>query len=217
MMAVCSCDKGDDPVIKVKPVKTGTFIDKRDGFVYHYAQYGDTDWMIDNGHYYINDETLCAKPVGADDEHTDIFTDKYVPRYGYCYTQTGAQMACPEGWRLPTDEDWQKLEMQYGMSMAEASSREWRGSCAYAMREVTADSTTLGILMTGYNTTYPIMSTPDFRLFGCFGFYWTSTLDETKGNEYFYRKFAYNRKEIWRESTEDGHVYFFVRYCRDSK
>lgn len=211
-----SCEK-EVTDIRILPDSKGIFVDVRDGFVYHYAKYGDTEWMLDNGHYRIDDDTKCAMPISAQDASTHIYTDKYVGRYGYCYTWSGAREACPEGWRVPTDQDWQKLEMLYGMSASDAQSRGWRGECAYAMRELSADSTTLGILMTGYNTTYPTMQTPDFRLMGCFGFFWTATADASKENEYFYRKFAYNKKEVWRESAEDGHIYFFVRYCRDAR
>lgn len=212
-----SCSEDDFEDVKPEAVKTGTFVDERDGFVYHYAQFGDTDWMLDNGHYKLDNEMKCAAPLSAQESESNIYTYEYVPRYGYCYTLTGAKEACPEGWRVPTDEDWQKLEMQYGMSKSEAQRREWRGSCAYSMRELSNDSTTLGILMTGYYTSYTTMQTPEFRLMGSFGFFWTSTPDEEKENEYFYRKFAYNKKEVWRESTEDGHVMMFVRYCRDAK
>lgn len=217
MVVVCSCEKDEVTDINVKASKTGTFVDSRDGFVYHYAKFGDTEWMLDNGHYFIDDATKCQKIIGPDDYNLDAYDKKYSARYGYSYTLTGAKEACPEGWRVPTDEDWQKLEQVYGMSASETAGRGWRGNCAYAMRELSADSTTLGILMTGYYTSYTIMQTPEHRLLGCFGFYWTSSADETKENEYFYRKFAYNKKEVWRESTEDGHVMLFVRYCRDAK
>ena len=216
-LLLTACSKDDQHVIDVLPANTGTYVDLRDGFVYHYAQYGDTDWMLDNGHYFIDDETKCHKIISPDDYDQESYTKKYTKRYGYSYTLTGAKEACPDGWRVPTDEDWRKLEQAYGMSASEALERGWRGSCAYAMREVKADSTSLGILMTGYYTSYTIMSTPEHRLMGCFGMFWTSSADETKENEFFYRKFAYNRKEVWRDSTEDGHVFLFVRYCRDAK
>jgi len=34
----------------------------------------------------------------------------------------------PEGWHVPTDEEWQELEMYLGMSQSEASSDQWRGT-----------------------------------------------------------------------------------------
>jgi uncharacterized protein (TIGR02145 family) len=36
--------------------------------------------------------------------------------------------ACPDGWHLPTDDEWKILEMALGMSQAEADSTGWRYS-----------------------------------------------------------------------------------------
>lgn len=55
----------------------------------------------------------------------------YVDTYGYLYTLDGALAAVPEedGWRLPSDEDWKKLETTLGMSAAEADKMNaWRGA-----------------------------------------------------------------------------------------
>lgn len=53
----------------------------------------------------------------------------YASEYGLLYTYEGALAAVPEGWRLPSDEDWMKLETTLGMSAAEAKKvNEWRGS-----------------------------------------------------------------------------------------
>ena len=52
---------------------------------------------------------------------------------------------------------------------------------------------------------------------GDWGFYWTSTKDTTKeGDFYIYRKFAYNRKEICRQSMEPINQLLSVRYVRDA-
>jgi len=37
------------------------------------------------------------------------------------------QGVCPDGWHLPSDSEWQQLEMFLGMSLAEADGEEWRG------------------------------------------------------------------------------------------
>lgn len=52
----------------------------------------------------------------------------YVRKYGYLYTFSGAKLAVPKGWRLPTDEDWQQLERSFGLSEQEVQRFEaWRG------------------------------------------------------------------------------------------
>ena len=48
--------------------------------------------------------------------------------YGYLYTYDAAMKAVPEGWRLPTDEDWKKLEAHLGMNQKEIEALDrWRG------------------------------------------------------------------------------------------
>ena len=53
----------------------------------------------------------------------------YLRQYGYLYTYEAAKKAVPEGWRLPTDEDWKRLEMTLGMAAGDADRmEEWRGN-----------------------------------------------------------------------------------------
>lgn len=52
----------------------------------------------------------------------------YYPTYGFLYSLDGARAAVPDGWRLPTDADWMKLEATLGMPFAELESmNSWRG------------------------------------------------------------------------------------------
>lgn len=54
---------------------------------------------------------------------------QYSKKYGLLYTLEGARKAAPKGWRVPTDEDWKKLETALGMSAGELDQLEaWRGS-----------------------------------------------------------------------------------------
>ncbi len=53
---------------------------------------------------------------------------QYAEKYGLLYTYDAAQKALPEGWRLPTDEDWKKLETLLRMDQGEIGLlEEWRG------------------------------------------------------------------------------------------
>ena len=52
----------------------------------------------------------------------------YSKQYGYLYSYEAARKAVPEGWRLPTDEDWKKLEQTLGMSRDKVEQLNvWRG------------------------------------------------------------------------------------------
>lgn len=64
----------------------------------------------------------------ANFEKTEKDNGGYVAKNGFLYTFAAAQKAAPEGWRLPTDEDWKKLERTLGLPAAEADLDEaWRG------------------------------------------------------------------------------------------
>lgn len=64
----------------------------------------------------------------AASEKADEKAGGYVAKYGYLYSHAAALKAVPEGWRLPSDEDWSRLEQTLGLSSAEANRLEaWRG------------------------------------------------------------------------------------------
>jgi len=43
------------------------------------------------------------------------------------YAAGNVRNICPQGWKLPTDEDWGILEMYLGLSVSESDSTGWRG------------------------------------------------------------------------------------------
>ena len=88
--------KNDDPFLN-NDVHYKEFTDKRNYRTYKAVQIGDLTWMAENLKYemsdswcYNNDKDMCEK-------------------YGRLYTWYSAQKACPEGWRLPTIDDWNSL------------------------------------------------------------------------------------------------------------
>ncbi|MFO7616520.1 MAG: FISUMP domain-containing protein, partial [Bacteroidales bacterium] len=48
--------------------------------------------------------------------------------YGVLYNNKAAQSACPVGWHLPWDADWQSLELELGMDEAEVDETGYRSS-----------------------------------------------------------------------------------------
>lgn len=77
-----------------------TFCDPRDGRSYYYTILDDTRWMRQN---------LAWEGAGQPCSNSDAMSDIF----GRYYTWEEAQTACPEGWRLPSDEDWAKLAELY--------------------------------------------------------------------------------------------------------
>ena len=73
--------------------QTGTFIDIRDGKEYSYSKIGSQIWMTQNLDYYAEGKSWK-------------YPEKDSLSCGRYYTWEVAQDVCPEGWSLPSYEDW---------------------------------------------------------------------------------------------------------------
>lgn len=77
--------------------------DARDGKLYKAIDIQGSIWIVENINYEIAEESIC---YDREDENCKV--------YGRLYTWDAAQMACPEGYRLSKDSDWEKLETLAG-------------------------------------------------------------------------------------------------------
>lgn len=95
---------------------SGTFTDERDGHEYNWVKIGEQIWMAEN---------LAYVPyVCAPDSQCGIWIYGYYGEgsygvnyhtYGCLYDWETAKQVCPEGWHLPSDEEWMELERFLGM------------------------------------------------------------------------------------------------------
>lgn len=83
--------------------KKGFLLDERDGQSYKCIKMKDgKHWMVENLNYAING-SFC---YGDDKVNCNNF--------GRLYTREAAVNACPEGWHLPSDKEWEILANLYG-------------------------------------------------------------------------------------------------------
>lgn len=219
---IVSCDEdNEEEVYKIPPVNSGVFVDQRDGEVYNWVEYDGLQWMTENFRYDINSYVDCRNYIDpqdwvdyADEQHSTHNRAKY----GMYYSLDGARRACPEGWRIPTDEDWQRLEIALGMSKEEAARYDWRGKISSAMVSTKDNDAFINLLFGGYITYHGHSFLKNGCIYkGVWGFYWSDSIDKNKdGDFYFYRKFAYNRKEVFRHSIEPQNQLLSVRYVREA-
>ena len=120
-----ACSSDDDTPAKIPAEQKGIFTDPRDGLQYGYVTYAGLDWMTENYRYDINDDVNSTVYLDADESgitsEANYSSARNLQRYGRLYTLAGAKAACPDGWRLPSDEDWQRLETALGMSAGDAA------------------------------------------------------------------------------------------------
>jgi len=74
------------------------FCDARDGKRYVYVEIGNQTWMAENINYKTTGFSWC---YGGQESNCDA--------YGRLYDWNVAKSACPSGWSLPSQEDWETL------------------------------------------------------------------------------------------------------------
>jgi len=79
----------------------GTFTDPRDGQIYKIVRIGDRTWFAQNLNY-----------TPDYNEHKYFYYDgniSYCDKYGKLYNWPSANSLCPEGWHLPSQDEWESM------------------------------------------------------------------------------------------------------------
>ena len=96
------------------PIKKSKFIDPRDNHVYKTVIIGKQEWFAENLFFATLDGFYSYDQADPDvrDDLDDLEVDG---GYGYLYTIEAANMAAPEGWRLPSESDFIQLARAVGV------------------------------------------------------------------------------------------------------
>lgn len=77
--------------------QSSTITDARDNNIYRIGTVGEQTWMFENLRFKMDE----AEAYENDDAN--------VNSYGYLYDWNMAQTACPDGWHLPSKDEWESL------------------------------------------------------------------------------------------------------------
>lgn len=151
----------------------------------------------------------------AEDEN-----NHYSEKYGLLYSYDAALVAVPEGWRLPSDEDWMTLETTLGMNPAEAELFDtWRGKGMATLMNKNGES---GLnLQRGGANVYVEFNEEKYINKDENGYYWSSTkYQENDSTEVaVFRMSAFYSDKIWRGSSRIStgmrDVLYSVRCVKD--
>jgi uncharacterized protein (TIGR02145 family) len=121
-------------------------------------------------------------------------------------TASGAHGICPTGWHLPTDAEWKTMEMELGMTQAQADALGWRGNDEGGKLKETG-TTHWSSPNTGATNSSGFTGLPGgFRQSGSFSnltnfsYFWssTSTVSDTKAWD---RLLGYNTSQVHRDDN----------------
>lgn len=155
---------------KVAALRADEFKDTRDKQKYRLVKIGNLEWFGDNLNYKMAD-SYCF-----DDDENQCMV------YGRLYKWDAAKIACPEGFRLPTHEDFENLWTEAGADFNAAyllkTTYGWKGE-------------------TNGNDTLKFSAMPAGNRFD----------DETYGNM---NKFAFFWSDAHEEGSNDAQVWFMT-------
>lgn len=218
----------DDKLPAVTPSGHGTVTDDQ-GNTYEWVRIGDLLWTTSNAKngpeiyensYFDRSEWvyIYTDRWGVDDEAVEEYNETYRPVYGNLMNYAGAVASAPEGWRLPSDEDWQKLERALGMSDTNKTGRRGNGQ-AFRLQEADG-GTELAMQLGGAFLFAPsfgwISMNLDYQK--VYGYYWTSTINPANQDEEsaYFRKFFAGQGSVWRESGSTQQL-MSVRWVKDAE
>lgn len=152
-----------------------------DGIQYPYVTIGGLDWLCRN---------IADKSAGAAYKNSEVMSDVF----GRYYSFEEAQTICPEGWRLPTDAEWNAAAEEYDNNIAALMGNAYfNGNLMWeywpAVGEIT-NTSGLSMIPAGYamlsgkasDGSYP---NAQFQGNNQYAIFWTADTAEEEGMAYY--------------------------------
>jgi uncharacterized protein (TIGR02145 family) len=174
-----------------------TFTDPRDGKVYKIIEIGGQVWFAENLNF-AAEGSVCY-------ENDEANGDKY----GRLYNWETALKACPDGWRLPSDEEWSALvDYAGGEETAGTKLKSTSGWNSYnGVSGNGTDEYGFSALPGGGG-----LSDGNFLTAGNFGFWWSAT--EYRFDDAFSRGIDFSIEYVYRIGNGKSNL-FSVRCVKD--
>ncbi len=226
---------GSPPICTRSLIEVDSVIDI-DGNVYQTVKIGEQWWMAENLKTttyrdgtpipLITDSSAWSSAnfgAYANYDNDTINVEYFGRLYNWMAVDDPAGIA-PEGWHVPTDEEWKELEMFLGLTQTEVDIADWRGTTEGGLLKLVGN-TLWGIdsSNTGATNEYGFTAFPaGYRGNGAGQFhreqlsarFWTSTSESGAPNGAWSRSLAYDYGQILRlaATRQNG---FSIRCVKD--
>jgi uncharacterized protein (TIGR02145 family) len=149
-----------------------TFKDSRDGKTYRTVKIGTQTWMSENLAWKTGIGCLAY-----DNNEINVAT------YGYLYNWETANKACPAGWYLPSEKEWETLATYLeGDSIAHIKLKETGTEHWKEADSSVTNKSGFTALPGGIFNNNSFKHKIEFQYLGNYGYWWSSTTEPGEGN-----------------------------------
>ena len=196
---------------------TDTFTDERDHKTYYIVRVGNTEWFCSN---------LAYQEYGVPYMNTAVTGDVF----GQFYNWEEAALACPEGWRLPEEQDWIDLAKEFEPAGSFSPGITLPGIAGHMLsmailngekdslwefwpKVKVTNEKSLNVIPSGY--TYQDGDSFKFKDFGDKAVFWTGT--PYGEDQAYYRYFVEGNPDVLVTTGDKKTFYATIRPVRDVK
>jgi uncharacterized protein (TIGR02145 family) len=190
--------------VAITTLCNGTFTDDRDGKTYPWVEMGNQIWMAENLSYipYVSSHTDDDGIFVYNYKGTSVIEAKSTTEfntYGCLYSFEVSLNVCPDGWHLPSQEEWDELDIYLGNTNQSNLLRDTRWGDRYAN-----NLTLFSALPAGYHLHQDCLYTClNFQDLGTGTLFWSSSLTFDNLNALALGLDTYHKKIIYTTYTKE--------------